>query len=154
MITGINHLTLSVRDLAATLAFYVDLLGCRLLARWPSGAYLLAGDVWLAVVVDDAARSAPLPEYSHVAFSVSQASLDGLKATLSPEDPRVWQENWTEGDSVYLLDPSGHKIELHSSTLSDRLAYGRTAPWEGLELFEDGSHLERQDAPGRDGAVR
>ena len=50
MITGINHITLAVRDAEVSFEFYRDVLGFRPLARWPTGAYLLAGDVWLALV--------------------------------------------------------------------------------------------------------
>ena len=43
MITGINHITLSVRDVDRSYQFYVETLGARPLARWSKGAYLLAG---------------------------------------------------------------------------------------------------------------
>jgi catechol 2,3-dioxygenase-like lactoylglutathione lyase family enzyme len=47
MITGLNHITLSVRDLDRSFQFYVKTLGAKPLARWRRGAYLLAGDLWL-----------------------------------------------------------------------------------------------------------
>ncbi|HWQ12761.1 MAG TPA: VOC family protein [Roseiflexaceae bacterium] len=80
MITGINHITLSVRGIARSLAFYRDVLGCRPLARWPAGAYLLAGNQWLALVVDPAVRAGPLLEYRHVAFSVPPEEFAALAA--------------------------------------------------------------------------
>jgi len=40
MITGINHLTLSVHDLDESIDFYYNLLGCKMHARWDRGAYL------------------------------------------------------------------------------------------------------------------
>ena len=33
MITGINHITLSVKDLAAAFTFYTDVLGCKPVTR-------------------------------------------------------------------------------------------------------------------------
>lgn len=69
-ITGINHLTLAVRDLNRSIAFYAGLLGCTARMQRPSSAYLESGTLWLALVVDSAVRTGPLPEYTHVAFSI------------------------------------------------------------------------------------
>ena len=135
MITGVNHLTLAVRDIAASFAFYRDVLGCRPLARWPQGAYLLAGDLWLALVVDPAARAAPLPEYTHVAFSVPPERFAALADRIRASGALEWQQNWTEGESLYFLDPDGHKLEIHASDLAARLRSARERPWAGLELF-------------------
>ena len=44
MIGSLNHVTLSVRDLDRSFAFYRDVLGLRPLARWKKGVYLLAGE--------------------------------------------------------------------------------------------------------------
>ena len=46
MITGINHITLSVRNLEKSIYFYTKVLDFRLLAKWPKGAYLSVGDIW------------------------------------------------------------------------------------------------------------
>ena len=69
MLTGLNHLTLSVRDLARSVVFYRDTLGLRLHARWDRGAYLSAGDLWLCLSLDgqDSAALAS-PGYTHYAF--------------------------------------------------------------------------------------
>lgn len=135
MICGINHLTFSVADLGRSIAFYHAVLGMRLLARWPSGAYLLAGDLWVALVVDEAVRAGPLPEYTHVAFTVRPEQFDELADALRAAAAPIWQENWTEGASLYVLDPDGHKLEFHASDLDARLSLARAAPWDGLELF-------------------
>jgi catechol 2,3-dioxygenase-like lactoylglutathione lyase family enzyme len=135
VITGVNHLTLAVRDIARSFAFYRDLLGCRPLARWPTGAYLLAGDMWLALVVDPAVHTAPLPEYTHIAFSVPPERFAALAGRLRAAGVPEWQQNWTEGESLYFLDPDGHKLEIHASDLAARLQSARTRPWDGLEFF-------------------
>jgi catechol 2,3-dioxygenase-like lactoylglutathione lyase family enzyme len=136
VVTGINHLTLSVRDVAESFDFYVDVLGLRPLARWPKGAYLLAGDLWVALVLDGEARSTPLPEYTHVAFSVGAQDFPALSERVRRSGAPIWQDNWTEGDSLYFVDPNGHKLEIHSSDLRARLQTAREKPWEGLEFFE------------------
>ena len=45
MLSGLNHLTLAVSQLAPSVAFYQQLLGMTLHARWDSGAYLSCGDL-------------------------------------------------------------------------------------------------------------
>jgi catechol 2,3-dioxygenase-like lactoylglutathione lyase family enzyme len=40
--SGINHVTFAVRDLDESVDFYEGVLGCRFVAQWNSGAYLLA----------------------------------------------------------------------------------------------------------------
>jgi catechol 2,3-dioxygenase-like lactoylglutathione lyase family enzyme len=49
MLEGLNHLTLSVSCLETSFNFYTQTLGCKPLARWKRGAYLLAGDLWLCL---------------------------------------------------------------------------------------------------------
>lgn len=136
MIRGLNHITLAVRDIEQSLAFYSELLGLRPIATWPKGAYLLAGDLWLALVVDAAARSTALAEYSHVAFTVHPADFAQLSQAIRSAGVPLWQENWTEGDSLYFVDPNGHKLEIHASDLAARLRSARAQPWEGLQLFD------------------
>lgn len=136
MITGINHVTLAVRDLAASLHFYTEVLGCRLLARWPRGAYLAAGELWLALILDARAREGPLPEYTHVAFHVPAAHFEAAAARIRGAGATVWQDNRSEGASLYFLDPTGHKLEIHATDLAERLRTARLAPWEGLEFCD------------------
>jgi catechol 2,3-dioxygenase-like lactoylglutathione lyase family enzyme len=50
MISGINHLTWTVKDIEESFAFYVDVLGFAPLMKSERSAYFLAGDVWIAVV--------------------------------------------------------------------------------------------------------
>jgi glutathione S-transferase fosA5 len=136
MITGLNHLTLSIRDVAESFAFYTGVLGFRPLARWPKGAYLLAGDMWVALVLDAHVRTAALPEYTHIAFTVAPADFAALSERIRAAGAPIWQENWTEGDSLYFSDPNGHKLEIHASDLAARMRSARAAPWEGLEFFD------------------
>jgi hypothetical protein len=46
-----------------------------------------------------------------------------------------FQENRTEGASLYFLDPDGHKLEVHVGDLESRLRAARANPWDGLELL-------------------
>lgn len=135
MINGISHITLSITDVAASFAFYVDALGCTPVARWPKGAYLLAGTVWLALVVDAHTRTSAFPEYTHIAFSVSEGDFAALSARIVASGAKIWQDNRTEGASLYFLDPDGHKLEIHVTDLETRVQSAKADPWEGLEFF-------------------
>ncbi len=46
---------------------------------------------------------------------------------------KIFQENISEGDSLYYLDPNGHKLEIHCGDLKSRLTHyqGR----EGYQYF-------------------
>ena len=135
MITGINHITLSVKDLEASYAFYTEVLGCSPVAKWPKGAYLLAGEMWLALIMEPHVREQALPEYTHIAFTVSPADFETMVQRLQAAKVRSWQENQTEGASFYFTDPNGHKLEIHVSDLAARLKAAKAQPWEGLEFF-------------------
>jgi len=122
MITGVNHITPAVRDLDRSYRFYVETLGSRPLARWSKGAYLLLGDLWLCLTLDERTRSSPLPEYSHIAFNVPAARFEDAAASIRASGAAVWQDNRSEGVSLYFLDPDGHKLEIHAGDWRTRLA--------------------------------
>nr|WP_298681980.1 fosfomycin resistance glutathione transferase [uncultured Dongia sp.] len=137
MITGINHLTLAVRKLEQSFDFYANVLGFRPIARWPKGAYFLAGDLWVAITVDAHPRSGPPADYTHIAFSVAAADFEAMHQRIIAAGCPIWQENASEGDSVYFLDPNGHKLEIHASDLAARMKAAREKPWEGFEILDD-----------------
>lgn len=138
MTTGVNHITFAVTDLPRSVRFYVEVIGCRKVAVWNRGAYLRAGEMWLCLSLDAAAADARARDYTHVAFSFDAASLADFRARLQAAGGVEWKINKSEGDSVYFLDPDGHRLEAHSGDLESRLASLRSAPYDGLELFEDG----------------
>ena len=136
MITGINHATFAVSDLDASCDFYGAMLGMRMVARWPRGAYLRAGDAWVALLVDAHTRRGALEEYTHLAFSVSPEDFEAMASRLRRAGVREFKDNRSEGASLYILDPDGHKLELHASDLEARLREARAHPWPGLEILE------------------
>jgi catechol 2,3-dioxygenase-like lactoylglutathione lyase family enzyme len=134
VVTGINHITLAVTDVPRAFAFYTEVLGFKPLARWPNGAYLRAGDLWLAIEIGDPGHAPG--DRSHLAFGVAATDFAALSARIRNSGAVIWQENRTEGDSLYFLDPDGRKLEVHASDLAARLASARDRPWEGLEFFD------------------
>ena len=134
-ISGLNHLTLAVADIGRSLAFYRDVLGCRLRAVWPDGAYLEAGSLWLCLSRDEDVNSLPRQDYTHIAFSVCDADYVGLRDRLNAECV-IWNQDRSEGASTYFLDPDGHKLELHVGSLESRLSHYRKNPSEGVSVCE------------------
>lgn len=92
VITGINHITLSVRNLEQSFSFYTEVLGLKPIAK-PCAAAIHAHGV------------------------------------------SIWQDNKSEGDSLYFLDPDGHKLEIHVGDLESRLMSLQSNSYEGLQLF-------------------
>lgn len=129
MITGTNHITFSVRDLGSSIQFYRDFLGMKLHVFWDTGAYLTAGDTWLCLSLGE---PEPAKDYTHVAFSIGEKTLSELRAKLEQIEVEEWKQNTSEGDSLYLLDPNGHRLELHCGTLETRLAELKKSPYKGL----------------------
>lgn len=136
MLTGINHLTLGVTDLARSLDFYTRLLNFRLAATWDAGAYLALGELWVCLSLDQDQADENRAGYMHYAFSIEQADFDGFLQRLQAEGVKEWKLNRSEGDSFYFLDPDGHKLEVHVGSLSSRLARCREHPYPGMRFFE------------------
>lgn len=118
MLTGLNHITLAVNKLERSLIFYVDLLGFTIVTTWQQGAYLSLGDLWLCLIVEPTSYS---NDYSHIAFSISQKDFSAFCQKLLHANIKTWQENQSEGDSLYILDPDSHKLEIHVGSLETRL---------------------------------
>lgn len=135
MLTGLNHLTLSVRELARSVAFFRDTLGLRLHARWDGGAYLSAGELCLSLDGQDTAALAS-PAYTHYAFAIAPSDFAPFAARLRAAGVPEWQQNRSAGDSLYFLDPDGHRLEAHAGSLAQRLAACRAAPYPGM-IFTD-----------------
>jgi len=137
MIRGINHVTFAVRDLEQALAFYAGVLGLKPVARWPEGAYLLAGDLWVALVVDRNAGGTTVPDCSHVAFTVEPSDFEALAARVRESGAGIWRENRSEGASLYFTDPDGRRLELHVTGLTERLADMRRRKPDGVRFYDD-----------------
>ena len=130
---GFNHLTLSVSDLETSLCFYKDFLGFKGEVRWNRGAYLSYGDCWLCLSIG---HPSPSQDYSHVAFTYDRQAMQSICQKDAFQHITLWQENSSEGDSLYIEDPDGHKLELHAGSLSTRLESLKKHPYDGLEWLD------------------
>ncbi|WP_374338324.1 VOC family protein [Leeia sp.] len=132
MLAGLNHLTLATADLDRSFRFYVTLLGCRPHARWARGAYLSLPGLWLCLSL--APDTQPRKDYTHYAFSVTD--FDRARQCLLEAGVTVWKDNHSEGDSLYFLDPDGHRLEIHSGDLHSRLATCQQQPYADMVFFD------------------
>ena len=137
MITGINHLTLSVADLERSFVFYRDILGLTPLCRWQHGAYFLAGADWVCLNLKHDYKVNPNPDYTHYAFSVHAKDFHSMKQLINASGATQFQDNVSEGNSIYFCDPDGHKLEIHLGDWQTRLNEKKSDPgnWQNLEFF-------------------
>ncbi len=132
-----NHITLAVRDIEASFTFYTRVLGLHPVAKWPKGAYLLARDMWIALILDQNAGRRFSQDYTHIAFTVPPDNFESLCEGMLDAGVEIWQENRSEGASLYFLDPDGHKLEIHASDLEERLKHAAKEPWDDLVIYDD-----------------
>ena len=61
MINGINHITIAVKDIEKSFAFYEEVMGFKPVVKWKTGPILTLLDTWFALNQDvgiaDAIRS-------------------------------------------------------------------------------------------------
>lgn len=132
MLTGLNHITLAVRDIETSFAFYTQLLGFKPHVRWDAGAYLSLGEFWLCLSCDNAT---PSQDYSHIALSCDEDNFAVMASQLRDAKVIEWKKNTSEGQSIYFLDPDGHKLEVHCGNLQSRLTSLAENPYKGLVWF-------------------
>lgn len=135
MLTGFNHFTISVRDVERAFKFYRDVLRLKPLLKWSCGAYFLVGENWFCLNQDESTRNQPLPEYTHLAFSVSEADFENMKQRIINSKAVLFKENTSEGLSIYFLDPDGHKLEIHVGDWKTRLEHFKRNPKPGMEIY-------------------
>lgn len=135
MLTGFNHLTLAVANLSRSFDFF-QTVGFRPEAIWDSGAYLSLGELWLCLSLTKKAPPKQTETYTHYAFSIQQKDFEEFKRKLLNQGVYVWQQNSSEGDSFYFLDPDGHQLEAHVGSLASRLAECKLKPYKGMKFFD------------------
>lgn len=135
-IDAIHHVSLPVRDLARSRAFYRDVLGLDEIARPPfdfAGAWFRLGAGQLHLIVHDRAtfRAAPRVDSRDIHFAVRVRSFRdavawlearGFRGDAEAGDPR-WMRvrpSATAGfPQIHIVDPDGHVIELNAERADD-----------------------------------
>ncbi len=95
----------------------------------------MAGELWITLISGEPNREGPTADYTHVAFSVSEEDFGAVAERVRCSGAVIWQQNQTQGDSLYFADPDGHRLELATSSLAARLAADRADPPEGMRFF-------------------
>ena len=141
MITGLNHITLAVKDIDKSFVFYHDVLGFKPLCKWEGSAYFLVGDpdqpgsVWFCLDRDGHRRKTFCN--THYAFSVSPEDFSAMSERIVHSGAIIFKENTSPGDSLYFLDPDGHKLEIHVGDWQTRIQAKKENPgnWKNVEWF-------------------
>lgn len=141
MITGINHITLAVENIERSFAFYKDVLGFTPLCKWEGSAYFLVGDpdqpncLWFCLDRDAHRQSTECS--THYAFSVSPQNFKAMSERILQSGVTLFKENTSPGDSLYFLDPDGHKLEIHAGDWRSRIEAKKVNPgnWKNVEWF-------------------
>jgi len=133
MINGVNHITISVKSIDSAFDFYKDVLKLKPVMKSSRSAYFYAGDMWIALNQEDTHK--PSDNYAHVAFNVPESHYIQFVEAIKKNNAIEWQKNQSEGDSLYILDDSGNKLELHFSTLQQRIEHGKMHYGKEIQWF-------------------
>lgn len=123
---SMDHIALRVRDPAATLSFYADTLGLKLVGvhegegwegmDWLMMIFALGDGRQLALcALDGPMDETPsgVSDLPHYAFSAKdEAALDEWRARLKAHAVRFGEENHGIQTSIYFKDPSGVTLEI------------------------------------------
>ena len=69
---------------------------------------------------------------THIAFDISPNDFKAFSSRVLSSGVEVWKQNKSEGQSLYILDPDGHKLEVHVGSLGSRLEALHSKPYSGL----------------------
>ena len=141
MITGLSHITLGVKDIERAFVFYRDVLGFTPLCKWEGSAYFLVGNsdesngVWLCLDRDIQRQKTTCR--THYAFSVSIGDFKTMSERIINSGAQIFKENTSPGDSLYFLDPDGHKLEIHVGDWQARIQAKKMnlGSWKNVEWF-------------------
>lgn len=130
MIEGVSHITFVVEDLDRMTRFLTQIFDAREVYSSGEDSYsissekfFLIGEQWIAIMQGNAL---PARSYNHVAFKIEDQDFDlylkrlrDYGVEILPGRSRVEGE----GRSLYFYDHDNHLFELHTGTLTQRLAH-------------------------------
>jgi catechol-2,3-dioxygenase len=119
----LDHVSLNVRDRAASIDWYHDVLGLE--QKNPAGRDdwpVFMGELGSCIAlfqaeVESPERARESSGLRHVAFAVGKADLEHAQAYLRERDVDFRFEDHGSSHSIYLADPDGNVVELTSYEL-------------------------------------
>ncbi len=127
MIKSINHICYSVSNLDNSIRFYKDILCGELLVSGKTTAYLDIGGLWVALNEEkDIPRNEIQYSYTHTAFTIEESEYNSWYQWLKKNNVNILEgrtRDLRDKQSIYFTDPDGHKLELHTGTLENRMDY-------------------------------
>ncbi|UDI78812.1 FosB/FosD family fosfomycin resistance bacillithiol transferase [Staphylococcus taiwanensis] len=127
MIKALNHICFSVSNLQKSISFYKDILRAKLLVEGNTTAYLDLNGIWIALNQEEGIPREEIQySYTHIAFSIEEQEFEDWYSWLEYNKVNILKgrkRDMKDKKSLYFTDPDGHKLELHTGTLQDRLNY-------------------------------
>ncbi|MDX8360060.1 VOC family protein [Cytobacillus sp. IB215316] len=124
-VQGFNHVTINISNLTNSLKFYVEVLGMELVHQGKKDAYLEWGSAWICLQEREQYPNKLVEQLSvdHVAFSISEDHFDAAVNILNDNEVIIVRGPIKRGTglAINFLDPDGTQLELHTSTLADRM---------------------------------
>lgn len=117
---GLDHIALTVSDVARSIAWYQEVLGLerRYQEVWGDMPAVLVGANGSGLALFASRGPAPAPDVRatlvarHIAFRVGRATFERARADLPRQGIAVEHQHHTVSESIYFRDPDGHQIEL------------------------------------------
>ena len=127
-VEGIDHVALTVRDVARSVGWYQAVLGLerRHADVWGDfPAVVGAGTTSLALFPAPVPEPGPPPgrevlSIRHVAFRVDRATFDRARGELEAHGVTPHFEDHAAAHSLYFTDPDGHQLEITTYDVAPR----------------------------------
>lgn len=129
MIKGLSHITFIVKDIEKTTLFLQRIFDAEIVYDSGPRTFSLSrerffsiGGLWIAIMEGEAL---PGKTYNHVAFQIDDSDFELYRRRIEAvgaemRTPRSRVDG--EGRSLYFYDYDNHLFELHTETLTTRLA--------------------------------
>lgn len=122
--SGLNHITIFVKDLQESLRFYTEILRMDVVHLGEGYAYLESGQTWFCIS-QQASEQTLISSHgvNHIALTIDEDQFDNAVEHLRRNHVPIVREPVLRGvgKAVNFLDPDGLQWEFHASNLQERM---------------------------------